>query len=86
MRCKTERAICGTCQYWTGAKEPIFIQKEISKLIFLTKMGYINALKVQNMNKIAKPMQNVNVILNGRNFCNQNNSNNISKELNATCL
>ena len=24
MRSKTDRAICGTCQYWTCAREPIF--------------------------------------------------------------
>lgn len=24
MRSKTDRVICGTCQYWTGMREPVF--------------------------------------------------------------
>lgn len=24
MRSKTDRIMCGTCQYWTGAREPVF--------------------------------------------------------------
>ena len=27
MRSKTDREICGTCQHWTGKREPVFTAK-----------------------------------------------------------
>lgn len=39
MRCKTERAICGTCQYWTGAREPVFDSKGNPKVDIFDNCG-----------------------------------------------
>ena len=32
MISKTERRICGTCEYWTGKREPVFDKKGIPKV------------------------------------------------------
>lgn len=32
MQSKTERKICGTCEYWTGNREPVFDKKGIPKV------------------------------------------------------
>ncbi len=32
MRSKTDREICGTCQHWTGKREPVFTAKGIPKI------------------------------------------------------
>ena len=39
MRCKTERAICGTCQYWTGHREPVFDTKGNPKVDIFDESG-----------------------------------------------
>lgn len=32
MQSKTDRKICGTCEYWSGNREPIFDKKGIPKI------------------------------------------------------
>lgn len=32
MRTKNDRVICGTCQYWTGNREPVFDAKGMAKV------------------------------------------------------
>lgn len=32
MQSKTDRKICGTCEYWTGSREPIFDAKGMPKI------------------------------------------------------
>lgn len=32
MRCKTDRKICGTCEYWTGERNPVFSSKGVPKI------------------------------------------------------
>ena len=39
MRSKTDRIICGTCQYWTGAREPVFDAKGTPKVDILDEFG-----------------------------------------------
>ena len=39
MRSKTERAICGTCQYWTGKKVPCFDKKGMPKVDIFDEFG-----------------------------------------------
>lgn len=39
MRCKTDRAICGTCQYWTGRREPVFDSKGNPKVDIFDENG-----------------------------------------------
>ena len=39
MRSKTDRAICGTCQYWTGAREPVFDAKGTPKIDIFDDCG-----------------------------------------------
>ena len=39
MRSKTDRVICGTCQYWTGKREPVFASKGIPKIDIFDDYG-----------------------------------------------
>lgn len=44
---KTERTICGTCEYWTGKRNPIFDKKGMPKVDIIDKMG-----QCENINSI----------------------------------
>ncbi len=39
MISKTDRIMCGTCTFWTGAREPIFDQKGIPKIRIEDRFG-----------------------------------------------
>ena len=39
MRSKTDRKICGTCEYWTGNREPVFDAKGTPKIDILDESG-----------------------------------------------
>ena len=39
MRSKTDRQICGTCQYWTGKREPVFDAKGNPKIDITDEEG-----------------------------------------------
>lgn len=39
MISKTDRAICGTCAYWTGKRDPIFDQKGTPKIRIEDRFG-----------------------------------------------
>lgn len=39
MRSKTDRIMCGTCQFWTGNRIPIFDQKGVPKVDILDPNG-----------------------------------------------
>jgi len=39
VRSKTDRIICGTCEYWTGDREPVFDIKGRPKVDIFDKNG-----------------------------------------------
>ncbi len=39
MRSKTSRVICGTCQYWTGKREPVFDGNGNPKIDIVDEFG-----------------------------------------------
>ncbi len=39
MVSKTERKICGTCEFWTGKRKPIFDQKGKPKVDIIDEVG-----------------------------------------------
>lgn len=39
MRSKTDRIICGTCQFWTGKREPVFDKKGTPKIDIIDEIG-----------------------------------------------
>lgn len=39
MISKTDRVICGTCQFWTGKRAPSFDKKGIPKVDIVDKIG-----------------------------------------------
>ena len=39
MRTKTDRIICGTCEYWTGKREPVFDSKSQPKVDIFDEFG-----------------------------------------------
>lgn len=39
MRSKTDRKICGTCEYWTGGREPVFDQNGNPKIEINSQYG-----------------------------------------------
>lgn len=42
MRSKTDRVMCGTCEYWAGNREPIFDQYGNPKINILDKTAPCN--------------------------------------------
>ena len=44
MRSKTSRVICGTCQYWTGKREPVFDGNGNPKVDIFDEFGLIDLL------------------------------------------
>lgn len=40
MVSKTDRTICGTCQYWTGERDPIFDKNGVAKVTITDKTGF----------------------------------------------
>lgn len=38
-KCKTERIMCGTCEYWTGKREPSFNGKGEPQLTIIDEYG-----------------------------------------------
>ena len=42
MQCKTDRKICGTCDYWSGNREPVFDKNGNPKLNILDRSGICN--------------------------------------------
>lgn len=39
MQSKTDRRMCGTCEYWTGLRQPIFVGNGIPKVNIIDKTG-----------------------------------------------
>lgn len=39
MRSKTDRVMCGTCQYWTGQREPVFDKNGNPKVDIFDEYG-----------------------------------------------
>ena len=39
MRTKNDRNICGTCQYWTGKREPVFDVRGVAKVDIFDSSG-----------------------------------------------
>lgn len=39
MLSKTDRVICGTCEYWTGSREPVFDKNGVPKIRIDDKIG-----------------------------------------------
>ncbi len=39
MSSKTSRVMCGTCNYWTGAREPIMTADNIERVEIIDKTG-----------------------------------------------
>ena len=39
MRSKTDRQICGTCEYWTGERNPVFDSKGMPKIDIIDDFG-----------------------------------------------
>lgn len=37
---KTDRKMCGTCEYWNGDREPVFNEKGIPKIQINTDEGF----------------------------------------------
>jgi len=42
MISKTDRKICGTCEYWTGERKPIFDRNGIPKINIIDNYGVCN--------------------------------------------
>lgn len=42
MVSKTDRKICGTCEYWTGCRAPMFDKKGVPKVSILDEVGICN--------------------------------------------
>lgn len=42
MQSKTDRKICGTCQYWSGKREPVFDKESMPKVNIYDKLGICN--------------------------------------------
>ena len=40
MKSKTDRAICGTCEYWTGGREPTFDKNGTPKIDICDRTGF----------------------------------------------
>ena len=40
MRSKTDRAICGTCEFWTGNRQPVFDKKGNPKIDIIDEKGF----------------------------------------------
>ena len=39
MQSKTDRIMCGTCEYWTGEREPVFDKKGNAKINIYDNYG-----------------------------------------------
>ena len=39
MRSKTDREMCGTCEYWTGKRNPVFDKNGKPKIDILDEIG-----------------------------------------------
>lgn len=39
MQSKTDRKMCGTCEYWTGNREPVFDAKGTPKINIYDRFG-----------------------------------------------
>lgn len=39
MQSKTDRLICGTCEFWTGSRQPIFSCNGFPKINIIDKIG-----------------------------------------------
>ena len=42
MQSKTDRRMCGTCEYWTGKREPVFDRKGNPKINIYDKRAICN--------------------------------------------
>lgn len=40
MRSKTDRVICGTCEYWTGERNPVFDRQGKPKVDILDEIAF----------------------------------------------
>lgn len=54
MRSKTDRVICGTCEYWTGNRMPAFDQKSNPKIDIYDENGFCEHPQVKEDNYSAK--------------------------------
>ena len=54
MRCKTDRVICGTCQYWTGAREPVFDAKGNPKVDIYDENGNCECTQSSRYDQVRK--------------------------------
>lgn len=54
MRCKTDRVICGTCQYWTGAREPIFDANGNAKVNIFDEVGICECVQSVKYEQLRK--------------------------------
>ena len=55
MRSKTDRKICGTCEYWTGNRVPVFDSKGTPKVDILDLYGLC-----ENQNSKFKETSRIN--------------------------
>lgn len=42
MQSKTDRKMCGTCEFWSGNREPVFDQKGMPKVNIYDKRAICN--------------------------------------------
>ena len=54
MRSKTSRAICGTCEFWTGNREPVFDSKGVPKIDIIDKTGLCQNINSNFTDEIRK--------------------------------
>ncbi len=54
MRSKTERVICGTCQYWTGTRVPCFDNKGVPKVDIIDDFGQCENINSKFIDKKRK--------------------------------
>lgn len=40
MQSKTDRVMCGNCEFWTGLRQPIFSQNGVPKINVIDTIGY----------------------------------------------
>lgn len=54
MRSKTERIMCGTCEYWTGSRNPVFDSKGNPKIDIIDQTGNCECAQSSKHDQVRK--------------------------------
>lgn len=60
MISKTERKICGTCEFWTGKREPTFDKNSTPKINIIDKEGLCMNSNSRQYDKVRRNDLNCN--------------------------